>query len=247
MFRLRKQPAIAVLDIAGAIDEAQALQTLLTIRNTDWRKKNVRGLIIRICSNGGSLGAAQAICEGIDTLRDELGLVTVALATETALSAAFYVAIACDIVIATPAATVGNIGAIVSKVSGFPLADKLGIAFQPVRTGLGKGALHPLAAPDSRSEELLGLLVTDIGEQFFTWVKNRCNVPDSTIDLIRDGRMLSGKQALQLGLITQCGGLYAALTVACERNDLESAALLWLNPARQGMVARLLRGIRAFF
>ncbi|MES2317497.1 MAG: S49 family peptidase [Pseudomonadota bacterium] len=243
----KKRPTIAVLDVAGAIDEAKAMALLITIRNTDWRKKNIIGLIVRVGSNGGSLGAAQAICEGIETVRSEVEIVTVALATETAMSAGFYVALACDIVVATPAATVGSVGAIIPKFSGFPLADKLGISFNPAQSGIGKGSLHPLSAPNAASDALLDLLVADIGEQFFDWVRLRRKASDATMALIGDGRMLSGRQAECLGLVDVCGGFYTAIAKVCEQASQEQAALIWLNPPSVSMMGKIVKSIKAFF
>lgn len=242
-----KRPAIAVLDITGPIDEARALAIMVTIRNTDWRKKNIRGLIVRICSNGGSLGAAQAICEAIETVREETGLITVSLVTETALSAAFYIAVACDMIFATPAATVGNVGAIVGRVSGWPLADKMGISFNPIRTGLGKGVLHPLAAPNPEGDQLMRELVDDIGGQFFAWVAQQTRADQNTLDLIRDGRMLSGKQAEALGLVSHCGGLYSAMAKISEHAGLGETSLIWLNPSSPSLITKIFKGLRALF
>lgn len=243
----KARPTIAVLDIAGTIDEANALRILVLLRNTDWARRNIVGLIVRICSNGGSLGAAQAICEGIDTVRAETGILTVALGTETVLSAAFYVAYACDMFIATPAATLGNVGAIVGSINSAPLAEKLGVFFDPVRTGLGKGGLHPLAKDDPTHRALLQLLVSDVGEQFFQWVKERAGVDDACIEVLRDGRMISGRQAERMGLVSGCGGFYAALTKVCEETRQENPILVWLNPVQAGLMSKVIKSIKAFF
>lgn len=243
----KARPTVAVLDISGTIDEAKALQILVLLRNTDWSQRNIVGLIVRICSNGGSLGAAQAICEGLEAVRTEIGILTVALGTETVLSAAFYVAYACDVFIATPAATLGNAGAIVGQVNSASLAEKIGLSFDPVRTGLGKGNLHPLAKPNPYHRDLLQQLVSDVGEQFFEWVKDRAAVDDECIELLRDGRMISGRQAEKMGLISFCGGFYKAFAKVCEHTAKENAVLVWLNPPAAGLMSKIVKSVKAFF
>jgi protease-4 len=247
--RLFKQarPAIAVLDVTGEINEAQALGILLCLRNTEWRKRHIGGVIVRICSNGGSLGAAQAICEGIDTLRSELDLFTVSLVTDTALSAAFYVSLSCECVIATPAATLGNAGAIIGHINVWPLAEKLGISFQTARSGVGKGALHPLAAPSEASEKMMMETVGDIGEQFFEWVAQTRKVGQQTIAALADGRMLSGRQAHAAGLVDTCGGLYTALRIVSEQLGVLETSLVWLNPQTPTMVGRVMKVIKGIY
>lgn len=243
----RAQPALGVLDIGGSIDEAKALEVLMVLRDTDWHRKNIKVLMLRVSSNGGSLGAAQAICEGIETVRGEIGLLTLSLITETALSAAFYVALASDEVIATPAATVGNAGAMVGNLNGSALADKLGISFDPVRTGIGKGILHPLAKRDPASEHMLQGLVDDVAAQYFDWVGRRTGISDSALETLKDGRLLSGKQAAALGLIGSCGGFFSAIARASEHAGVESVAVIWLNPSRPSVLSRLAKGVKALF
>jgi protease-4 len=247
MLRFKKRPTIAVLDVTGEIDESQALNILVVLRNTDWKGRNIRGVIVRICSNGGSLGAAQAICEGLDAIRDEVGLVTVSLATETALSAAFYVALGAEFSIASPAATVGNVGAIIGRINCFPLAEKLGISFQSVRSGVGKGALHPLANPEPLNEKLMTEIVSDISSQFSDWIRVRRKVSEDTLALISDGRMLSGKQAMEVGLLDSCGGLFSAIRMVSERIGVGETSLVWLNSQRPTLIGRILNGIKAIF
>lgn len=242
-----RRPAVAVLDLTGEINEAQALSVLMCLRNTDWGKRQIRGVIVRVCSNGGSLGAAQAICEGIDTLRSELGLFTVGLITDTALSAGFYAALACDRVVATPAATIGNAGAIIGHINAWPLAQKLGISFQTARSGPGKGALHPLAAPSEAGDAMMMETVGDIAEQFFEWIAKTRGTGPEALATLADGRMLSGRQAQALGLVDTCGGLFTALRLMGEQLDAPETALVWLNPQSPSMLGRVVKLLKGLF
>lgn len=240
-------PAIAVFDLAGEINESMALGVLVSMRNTDWSKRNIKAVIFRINSNGGSLGAAQAICEGIATLRSEIGLFTVSLSTDTAMSAAFYISLGCDLSIASPAATVGNVGAIISNINFWPLAEKLGMTFKSSRSGSGKGALHPLAAPDTANDEMMNAVVGDISAQFLDWIRKTRNVGQPVLDLISDGRMLSGKQAQSLDLVDICGGLFTTIRVVSEKIGATETSLIWINKHNPSFISRVLNMLKQIF
>lgn len=246
LFR-RPCPTIAVLDLAGEINEAMAMSVLISMRNTDWAKRNIQAVIVRINSNGGSLGAAQAICEGIATLRSEAQLFTVSLTTDTAMSAAFHISVGCDLAIASPAATVVNVGAIIGQINLWPLAEKLGISFKTSRSGSGKGALHPLAAPNTATDAMMAAVVGDISAQFLDWIRQTRNVGQPVLDQIADGRMLSGKQAQALGLVDICGGLFTAIRVVSEKIGASETSLIWLNKQTPSMVSRIFAMVKRMF
>lgn len=243
----RPCPAIAVLDLSGEINESLALSTLISLRDTNWSKRGIRAVIVRVNSRGGSLGAAQAICEGIEAIRSEAGLFTASLTADTALSAAFYITLACDVSIASPAATVGNVGAIIGQISCWPLAEKLGISFKTARSGGGKGALHPLAAPDAASDAAMMAVVSDVSSQYFDWIRETRHVGQDVIDQIADGRMFSGKHAQALGLVDTCGGLFTALRVVSEQIGASETSLVWINRQSPSLTSRLFKLVKGMF
>lgn len=246
LFR-RQEQKIAILDVAGEITESLALNVLLTLRNTNWAKRNIRGVIVRVCSNGGSLGAAQAICEGVEALRMEAGLFTVSLVTDTALSAGFFVTLATDTIVVSPAATLGNVGAIIARINLSSLTERLGISYDAVKTGVGKGMLHPLARRDDNNDATTEHMINDIGNQFLDWIHVRRNVGRDEIDCLIDGRMLSGRQALAMNLVDSNGGLFTAIRVLSEKIDAGSAELVWLNPQSTSLASRIFKMLKGFF
>lgn len=86
--------------IASHINDECATNILLALRTIPALDCKIRAIIIRIVSSGGFLGAAQSIVEGIDLLREELGVPVVIIISEMATSAAFYIALSATTLVA---------------------------------------------------------------------------------------------------------------------------------------------------
>jgi signal peptide peptidase SppA len=204
----RKSARIAFIDVSGSITDNSSINFLVELQKTPWKKNNIVALVVRICSSGGSLGAAQSMAEGISTVRDEAGIPTICLVSETALSAAFYLALSCDIVVFAPGATVGGVGAIMPRLNLHELAGKMGIACVPIQSGSGKSILHPLSRIDPARDAVAEQAVLDLSAQFIDWIVERRGTSENVLAQITDGRILSGRQSFNLGLADEMGGFF---------------------------------------
>lgn len=201
---------VLVASIAGTLDEARALNLLFKFQSIDLEDQGPVALLLRVSSNGGSLGAAQAVAEGLEQLRVEFNIPTVSLVTDVAASAAFYAALAADKVVAAPAATLGNTGSIIRKISPVGALNALGLRYDTVSSGPFKDALGDIATLDEMQAAMLQTVVEDQAAQFLEHVKSCRGVGSDTISHIRNGEIFSGRRALQLGLVDEVGGLFAA-------------------------------------
>jgi protease-4 len=211
MFISAPAPCIAIVNITGRISDVTAFTIFMALRRVEWRKSGIAALLIRICSEGGSLAAAQSICEGLQLLKEETGIITAAVVEDIAVSAAFYLALGTDFVTATPAASLGCVGAVVSSYDLNDIEARLGIRYRSVRSAPLKNELdiHGVETPGGRLA--LENLVGDVHGQFEEWISIRRKLailPRNGVD----GRMLSGRQALGMGLIDASGGIATALT-----------------------------------
>lgn len=217
--------AIAVLNISGRISDATALAVFLAVQRVEWDKRRIGGLILRICSEGGSLAAAQSIGDTLALLRRETGIPVAAVIEDMALSAGFYLALAADVVVAAPAANVGCVGAIIGSYDLEGLEQRLGIRHHVVKSGPLKDQPSLHHAPDAAAGAALQGLVDDIHAQFVEWIVARrklARLPEQ----VADGRSLSGRQAHALGLIDLTGGMAGAVAHLAETAGLGQAELI---------------------
>jgi protease-4 len=133
---------------------------------------------------------------------------------ETALSAGFYVALACDHIVASPAATLGGCGAILRLPSLDALATKLGLTYRVVTSGAHKDSLFPLGELEQEQLVALESLVRDHSSQFLQFVEARRPIDGTILDRVSAGQLLSGRDAFDLKLIDENGGLFSAIVAA---------------------------------
>jgi protease IV len=214
-----------MLSLDGQLDEAAALDLLSELKALPSTVEDLGVVILRIRVGGGSLGAAQAVVEGLETIRLDLSVPVVAVVTETALSAGFFVAMACDRVVATSAATLGGCGAIVRRLSLDGVLGRVGIAYSAFSSGSMKDSLFPLSEVHPSQEENLRNLVADHADQFLAFVKDRRGADESVMVQIADGQLLSGRRALDLRLVDENGSLFSALTAAAALISADSLRL----------------------
>lgn len=230
---LKAPDTIAILSVQGRISDATAHAVFMALREVQWQKQGIRGLLLRICSEGGSLAAAQAIAEALETLSMEFGLVVVSVVEDVALSAAFFLMLGAHHVVATPAATLGAVGAIVGCYDTHALEERLGIRYRATRSAPLKAylSLHPPASP--AGDAALQGLVDDVHAQFADWIRARRKLDALPADAT-DGRMLSGRQALAHGLIDATGGTVAAVAWLAGRLGMGAPRLLHIDAAPKG-------------
>ena len=224
---------IAILSVQGRISDATAHAIFMALREVQWHKQGIRGLLLRICSEGGSLAAAQAIAEALDTLSTEFGIVVVSIVEDIALSAAFFLTLAAQYVVATPAATLGAVGAVVGSYDIQALEERLGIRYRATKSAPLKAylSLHPTTS--QAGEASLQGLVDDVHAQFVDWIRERRKLDALPADAA-DGRMFSGRQALAHGLVDATGGTVAAVTWLATHLGVQAPRLLHIDAAPKG-------------
>ena len=196
--------AIGVIEIKGTIEKAD--QTVMNIRKMN-EDELVKAVLIRIDSPGGSVSASQEMMEAIRSIRKPVAISMGGMAA----SGGYYVACAGPRIFANPGTLTGSIGVISQSMEFSELLDFLDIKVNTVKTGDLKDSGSPFrefTREDRAYFEDLGLHLYD---QFVTQVSESRNLPREKVLSVADGRVLSGKQALEAGLVDELGGMYAAV------------------------------------
>ncbi|MGH7539368.1 MAG: signal peptide peptidase SppA [Gemmatimonadota bacterium] len=202
---------VAVLPVEGTIaSEEPVLEALEAFRSD----RSVRAFVLEIDSPGGAVGASQAIFRALRELRDSEDRPIVAWMGDVAASGGYYVALAADSIFALPGSITGSIGVIMEFPNAEELLRKVGIGWEVVKSGEHKdmgSPAHPLAPED---REILEGVVRDVHEQFVEAVAENRPLDRQTVAALADGRIFSGRQAVELRLIDRIGTLDDAIDAA---------------------------------
>ena len=219
-----KRQSIGLISLTGILTETSALNFALALRSLPTRGP-MRALIVRISSGGGSLAAAQTIAESLESLRQELNMPSIALATDMATSSAFYVGQSADRFVASPASVLGNAGAVAYRISVHELLAKLGVGCTAICSGEAKDTLGPFSALSEKHAAVLQELVNDNAEQFMSYLRSRRTISAAALGMLGSGALFSGRCALQHQLVDELGGLFSAIRVAGEMTQSTSPRL----------------------
>ena len=198
---ISSQPHIANYTISGLlVDADQILEDLEYLEFED----NVRAIIITVDSPGGTTVSAEEIFLKIRSISSNKPIVVVM--KNIATSGAYLFSIGADRIFARENTITGSVGVLLQWARIDQGLEKLGIEMKEVKSGKLK------AEPDlfGESDEEAMALTQKIVDETYTWflnlVKERRKVEDDAISQISDGRIFTGRQALELNLIDEIGG-----------------------------------------
>lgn len=191
------------------------------------RDKNVKAVVLRINSPGGTVTASDLMYEVVTDFRVKSGKPVVASTQEVAASGGYYVACGADQIVAHPTSVVGSIGVIFSTLQFDGLMDKVGVRAESIKSGPLKDMGSPFKALAKDEREVMQTMVDEYHARFVDVVRTRRNVTDpDTLKLATDGRVFSGTRAVQLGLADRSGRLEDALDLARELGHAPGARVV---------------------
>lgn len=173
----------------------------------------VGAVVLRFNTPGGSVPASQEIATEIIRLK-ETGKPIVASMADVSASAGYYLAALADVIVANPGTITGSLGVYMQVANFEELYEKLGIEYNYIKSGEYKdmGATNrPLR---SEEKEILQAMVDDIYQQFIETVAEGRNMPAERVKELADGRIYTGNQAKELGLVDELGNYYDAINMA---------------------------------
>lgn len=187
----------------------------------------VKAVVLRINSPGGSVTASDVLAREIERFREESGKPVVASMGDVAASGGYYVALACDAIMAHESTLTGSIGVIFPTINMSSGLARIGIVSRPVVSGPNKNIADPISPMQDEHYTILQGVVDDMYERFRTRVvEHRPGLDAARLDELTDGRILTGAAARGAGLIDATGDLRDAFDKAKELAGLPSARLV---------------------
>ena len=190
---------------------------------------DVRAILLRIDSGGGAVSASEAIRRALVRARQS-GKPVVASMGDTAASGGYWIALATDRIVASPATITGSIGVVAGKFAIGGLSEKLGIQWDRVQGARNAGMWSPLRPFDDSESERLNAIIDDTYANFLQRVAEARHMTPEQARGIAKGRVWTGAQARELGLVDDLGGQEQALTLARTAAGLSPDAPVTLAP-----------------
>lgn len=178
--------------------------------------KGVKAIVLDINSPGGSVGAVQELYSQILRVRHEKHVPIVALFGDVSASGGYYIASACDKIVAHPGTLTGSIGVIFNTTNLQGLFSKIGLKMEPIKSGAHKDIGSPARPMTPEEKKILQDLIDDAYGQFVAAVAQGRHMTVEQVKPLADGRIYSGGQALQLGLVDQLGDSVDAVEAAAK-------------------------------
>lgn len=177
----------------------------------------VKSIVLDINTPGGSVGAVQEIYMRILRMKKEHpGLKFVALFGDVAASGGYYIASACDKIVAHPGTLTGSIGVIFEVTNMQGLFSKIGFKMDPIKSGAHKDIGSPARAMTPEERKIMQDLIDDAYAGFVQAVADGRHMPVAEVKPLADGRVFSGNQALKNGLVDELGDSHTALMLAAK-------------------------------
>jgi protease-4 len=211
---------LTVLKIEGAIMSPDAY--LESIRRIS-QDKACKGILVRIDSPGGAVGASQEIHTALLGLKAK-GLPVVVSQGNLAASGGYYVSLAGDRIFSNPGTLTGSIGVIMQFPQAEKLLEKVGVKLNTVKSGALKDVGNFSRAPTAEEMRYLQAVIDNTYGQFIGDILKSRKIPKADLLRIADGRVMTGLQALGYGLVDTLGGYREA------ENYLAGLAKLEVNP-----------------
>lgn len=183
--------------------------------------KGVKAIVLHINSPGGSVGAVQELHSQILRVRKEKGIPVVALFGDVSASGGYYIAAACDRIVAHPGTITGSIGVIFSVNNLEGLFAKVGYKVEPIKSGKHKDIGSPARPMTPEERKLLQAMIDDAYLQFVEAVSDGRKMPVEQVKPLADGRIYSGRQALEAKLVDQLGDSTDAIALAAKLANIE--------------------------
>ncbi|MBI4489090.1 MAG: signal peptide peptidase SppA [Deltaproteobacteria bacterium] len=207
---------VGVLEIEGSIDDSrEALQNLKRFGEI----KGIKAVVVRIDSPGGGVAPTQEIYEEIEKLKKKKPVI--ASLGGMATSGGYYIASACDQVVANPGTLTGSIGVIMQLGNVEELMKKLGLKGYSIKSGPHKDIGSPLRPLSPEGRAILQSLVDNVHGQFVSAVARGRGMAEDKIRELADGRVYSGEQAKGLGLVDILGNVEDAIDLAAKRAGIK--------------------------
>lgn len=224
---------IDMSETEGIVSE-KLVETINEVADDD----QVKAVVFRINSGGGSAYGSEQIWHALTQLKAEKPLIV--SMGDMAASGGYYIACQADRIVAQPTTLTGSIGVFGQIPNAEGLTEKIGLDFDLVKTNRHSEGITLVRPMSPEQRELLQMNVNRTYELFVKRCADGRGMTPDAIKAIAEGRVWTGTDALEIGLVDQLGGLADAVALAAEAAGLESYGVAEF-PEKEDFMTRLMK------
>lgn len=212
------RPRIAVLRLEGAIDSGNDPTSLFSESTISSDKivpvihklaadANVKAIVLRVDSPGGSALASDLIWRALETCKKPI----VASMSDTAASGGYYISMGADVIYAEPGTLTGSIGVVGGKIAIEGLMKKVGVTTSVISRGANSGVMSMTTGFSDSEREAMQEMLNHTYEQFTQKAATGRKMEHKALEALARGRVYTGRQAKEIGLVDELGTLADAI------------------------------------
>ncbi|SDK05023.1 signal peptide peptidase SppA [Sediminibacillus albus] len=227
---------IAVLNLEGVIQDTGSgsllntsgydHQHFLKMIEKAGEDNSVDGIILRVNTPGGGVVESAEIHDKIVEIQEEKDKPVYVSMGNTAASGGYYVSAPAEKIVANSATLTGSIGVIMESINYAELADEYGIDFNTIKSGKYKDIMSGSREMTDEEEEILQTMVDELYGEFVQVIVEGRGMEEDRVRELGDGRVYTGKQALENQLIDDLGTLDDTIAMMEEDYDLDGAQVI---------------------
>lgn len=221
---------VGVVEVIGPItDSKETVRNLRRFVEDD----TIKAIVVRIDSPGGSVAPSQEMFQAVQRAKEKKPLVV--SMGNLAASGGYYIAIGADKIYANPGSVTGSIGVITQLFNVSRITEKLDLEVNTLKTGPYKDSGSPFREFTVQDEVYFRDLIDDIYEQFVEDVAKSRKMEVSEAKKFADGRVFTGRQAKEYGLVDELGTLTDAVDYVAKEAKIEGDPKI-VYPAKETSV-----------
>ena len=188
--------------------------------------ENVKALIVRINSPGGTITASDLIYREIDTFKTKRKMPVVAIMMDVGASGGYYAALAGDTIMALPTTVTGSIGVVMLTVNAQGLLEKIGVAPLAIKSGAMKDAGSPFRPLTEQERAVFQSVIDAMYGRFVALIVKSRKLTEEQVKGAADGRIYTAAQAKALGLVDEIGYMDDAVAAARKAAGISEARVI---------------------
>ena len=207
------QPTVTPEGLSDALDQAAD-------------DESVRAIVLEVNSPGGGVTASALMHESITEFRENTGKPVVVSMGDTAASGGYYIATAADEIVANETTLTGSLGVVIPLLNFSEAADKYGVTQKYITSGEFKamGSSWKDLTPEER--EIFQSIVNEDYQEFVEVIVEGRDLSEDRVRELADGRVYSGEQAKENGLVDRFGDLEDAAKVSRDLAKIDEATVV---------------------
>ena len=223
------QNKIAVIVAEGVIGQEEEISSKSFIKALKKARENkyVKAIVLRINSPGGAFYDADKMWHEIVRTKEHKPII--ASMSNVAASGGYYLAMACDTIIAYPSTITGSIGVFAISLELNEFAEDFGLTFDKVQSAPYAHLGHSFFEMTAEEREITQVQVDKIYDTFLTKVAQSRGLSNLQVHKVAQGRIWTGKQALVRGLVDKNGNFTDALTLAAAAARITDYTLIYYS------------------